>query len=32
MRIEISAIEGIVAITPPRFGDHRGYFSEVFKD
>ncbi|MGO4117784.1 dTDP-4-dehydrorhamnose 3,5-epimerase [Rhizobium ruizarguesonis] len=32
MRIETSAIEGIVAITPPRFGDHRGYFSEVFKD
>lgn len=32
MRIEATAIEGIVAITPPRFGDHRGYFSEVFKD
>ncbi|MGO6737437.1 dTDP-4-dehydrorhamnose 3,5-epimerase [Rhizobium ruizarguesonis] len=32
MRIETTAIEGIVAITPPRFGDHRGYFSEVFKD
>ncbi|MFB2605935.1 dTDP-4-dehydrorhamnose 3,5-epimerase, partial [Rhizobium phaseoli] len=24
MRIETVAIEGIVAITPPRFGDHRG--------
>ncbi|MFA1677155.1 dTDP-4-dehydrorhamnose 3,5-epimerase [Rhizobium mongolense] len=32
MLIETTAIEGIVAITPPRFGDHRGYFSEVFKD
>ncbi|MBX4956322.1 dTDP-4-dehydrorhamnose 3,5-epimerase [Rhizobium lentis] len=32
MHIETVAIEGIVAITPPRFGDHRGYFSEVFKD
>ncbi len=32
MRIETTTIEGIVAITPPRFGDHRGYFSEVFKD
>jgi dTDP-4-dehydrorhamnose 3,5-epimerase len=32
MRIETTAIEGVVAITPPRFGDHRGYFSEVFKD
>jgi dTDP-4-dehydrorhamnose 3,5-epimerase len=31
MRIETTAIEGIVAITPPRFGDHRGYFCEVFK-
>jgi dTDP-4-dehydrorhamnose 3,5-epimerase len=32
MRIETTAIDGVVAITPPRFGDHRGYFSEVFKD
>lgn len=32
MHIETTAIEGVVAITPPRFGDHRGYFSEVFKD
>ncbi|AGS21361.1 dTDP-4-dehydrorhamnose 3,5-epimerase [Rhizobium etli] len=32
MHIETAALEGIVAITPPRFGDHRGYFSEVFKD
>ncbi|TCU17543.1 dTDP-4-dehydrorhamnose 3,5-epimerase [Rhizobium sullae] len=32
MRLETTAIDGIVAITPPRFGDHRGYFSEVFKD
>lgn len=32
MRIEATAIEGVLAITPPRFGDHRGYFSEVFKD
>ncbi|NLS08121.1 dTDP-4-dehydrorhamnose 3,5-epimerase [Rhizobium sp. P32RR-XVIII] len=30
--IAFTAIEGVVAITPPRFGDHRGYFSEVFKD
>jgi dTDP-4-dehydrorhamnose 3,5-epimerase len=32
MRLETTAIDGVVAITPPRFGDHRGYFSEVFKD
>lgn len=25
------AIPEVIEITPPRFGDHRGYFSEVFK-
>jgi dTDP-4-dehydrorhamnose 3,5-epimerase len=25
------AIPEVVEITPPRFGDHRGYFSEVYK-
>ncbi|MGO4351286.1 dTDP-4-dehydrorhamnose 3,5-epimerase [Rhizobium sp. RAF36] len=32
MRIETTTIEGILKITPARHGDHRGYFSEVFKD
>jgi dTDP-4-dehydrorhamnose 3,5-epimerase len=32
MRIETTAIEGILRITPGRHSDHRGYFSEVFKD
>lgn len=32
MRLETTAIRGIMKIVPPRFGDHRGYFSEVFKD
>ena len=25
------AIQGVVEITPPKFGDHRGFFSETFK-
>jgi dTDP-4-dehydrorhamnose 3,5-epimerase len=32
MKTETLAIDGIVKITPNKFGDHRGYFSEVFKD
>jgi len=32
MRIETIAIDGILKIIPVRHGDHRGYFSEVFKD
>lgn len=32
MRFEPLAIPDVVKITPARFGDSRGYFSEVFKD
>ncbi|MFG1305816.1 dTDP-4-dehydrorhamnose 3,5-epimerase [Xanthobacter autotrophicus] len=32
MKFERLAIPEIVKITPARFGDNRGYFSEVFKD
>ncbi|MCV3766727.1 dTDP-4-dehydrorhamnose 3,5-epimerase family protein, partial [Rhizobium sp. TRM95796] len=32
MQFERLAISDVVKITPTRFGDHRGYFSEVFKD
>ncbi|MBB1248815.1 dTDP-4-dehydrorhamnose 3,5-epimerase [Rhizobium sp. G21] len=32
MQFERLAISDVVKITPARFGDHRGYFSEVFKD
>ena len=32
MKFEKLAIPEIVKITPARFGDSRGYFSEVFKD
>ncbi|ABS68781.1 dTDP-4-dehydrorhamnose 3,5-epimerase [Xanthobacter versatilis] len=32
MKLERLAIPEIVKITPARFGDARGYFSEVFKD
>ena len=28
MHIETTALEGVIEITPPRFGDHRGFFSE----
>ena len=30
MQIDHTDIEGVVLLTPPRFGDHRGWFSEVF--
>lgn len=32
MQIERLAIDDVCKITPARFGDARGYFSEVFKD
>lgn len=32
MNLEHLAIADVVKITPSRFGDSRGYFSEVFKD
>lgn len=32
MNFQHLAIEDVVRITPQRFGDDRGYFSEVFKD
>jgi len=32
MNLERLAISDVVKIIPSRFGDHRGYFSEVFKD
>ena len=32
MKTEPLPLPGLVKITPTRFGDHRGYFSEVFKD
>lgn len=28
MQIEKTALEGVLLLTPKRFGDHRGYFSE----
>ena len=28
MRIEPTALPGVLILTPPRFGDHRGFFSE----
>jgi dTDP-4-dehydrorhamnose 3,5-epimerase len=31
MRIERLEIPGVVTLTPKRFGDERGYFSEVFR-
>lgn len=31
MRVEAFSISGLKKIIPPRFGDSRGYFSEVFK-
>ena len=30
MKVEPLSIPDIILITPPRFGDHRGFFSEVF--
>ncbi|WP_337183324.1 dTDP-4-dehydrorhamnose 3,5-epimerase [Shinella sp.] len=32
MQLERLAIADIIKIVPPRYGDDRGYFSEVFKD
>jgi dTDP-4-dehydrorhamnose 3,5-epimerase len=32
MKYERLAVSDVIRITPQRFGDHRGYFSEVFKD
>jgi len=32
MKIEILPLAGLTKIIPTRLGDHRGYFSEVFKD
>jgi dTDP-4-dehydrorhamnose 3,5-epimerase len=30
MKIETTAIEGVLRITPPRYGDHRGFFAETY--
>ena len=30
MKIE-TALEGVYLITPPRFGDHRGFFAELYR-
>lgn len=30
MQIEKTALDGVLLITPPRFGDHRGFFSESY--
>lgn len=30
MKIEQTALEGVLVITPKRFGDHRGFFSETW--
>ena len=30
MKAERLAIPGVILVVPPRFGDHRGFFSEVF--
>jgi dTDP-4-dehydrorhamnose 3,5-epimerase len=30
MNIEQTELAGVVVITPPRFGDERGYFSETW--
>src|SRR4051812_21548116 len=32
MKLENLSLSGVAKITPARFGDSRGYFSEVFKD
>lgn len=31
MKVESLSIPEVLLIVPPRFGDHRGFFSEVFK-
>ena len=30
MQVEKTELDGLVVLTPPRFGDHRGWFSEVW--
>lgn len=30
MKVEQTALPGVILITPPRFGDHRGFFSESY--
>ena len=30
MKVERLSIPDVILVTPPRFGDHRGFFSEVF--
>ena len=30
MQSEKTPIQGLIVLTPPRFGDHRGWFSEVW--
>lgn len=30
MKVERLEIPDVILVTPPRFGDHRGFFSEVF--
>lgn len=32
MNIEMTTMEGVVKIMPPRYSDQRGYFSETFKE
>lgn len=32
MKVESLSLAGLAKIVPARLGDHRGYFSEVFKD
>lgn len=32
MQIEETSLPGVLVITPKRFGDERGWFSEVFRD
>ena len=31
MKVEHLRVPGLILVTPPRFGDDRGFFSEVFK-
>jgi dTDP-4-dehydrorhamnose 3,5-epimerase len=31
MKVERLNIPDVILVTPPRYGDHRGFFSEVFK-